>query len=150
MTRTQKSNKSLKAAILGLVLFSAALMSACGANQNILRSGSERETQANSEQSERSSFISELESMHTAGFTSVYVVRRRDGRAVDADDVRIIKQLTTDTNRRVKTDDDRAILIGANFALSNEHLAALNDRFLVEDHSPAPTPETTANANTAK
>ena len=56
--------------------------------------------------------------MRTAGFTFIYALRRKDGGIMNAEDVGVIKLQTVDTNRRVKTDDDRAVLIGTNIRCS--------------------------------
>jgi hypothetical protein len=136
----KKANREL----LGTALV-AALMVACGANESVLNSGRETPIQA-ATQEQRSAFERDLDAMRTAKFAFVYAVRRRDGKTIDPEDIRVIKQFTADANRRVKTDDDRAVLIGSNFQIPKESLAILYERFAVEDHSPMPAAE--ANANT--
>ena len=88
--------------------------------------------------------------MRTAGFTFIYSLRRRDGKPVDAEDVRAIKQLTNDTNRRIKSDEDRAVLIGSNFELPKDNLSELYGRFSVEDYSEPPPADTKTDANSNK
>ena len=121
----------------------------CGANEDVLRSGKETPLQNNAIE-EKPSFEKDLKAMSTAGFTFIYALRRRDGKTIDAEDVRVIKQLTVDTNRRVKTDDDRAVLIGSNFELPKDNLAAMYERFSVEDYSPPPVADANVNTNTGK
>lgn len=123
----------------------------CGANENILKSGNETSIQTNSTTiNEPATFANDLAAMQTAGFSFIYELRRRDEETIDSEDVRVIKQLTVDTNRRVKTDNDRAVLIGSNFELPKENLAGLNRRFLVEDHSQPPVEEAKTDANLNK
>ena len=125
------------------------IFAACGANEGVLRSGRETPLQANAVE-EKPSFEKDLGAMHTAGFTFIYALRRRDGKTIDAEDVRAIKQLTNDTNRRIKSDEDRAVLIGSNFELPKDNLSALYGRFLVEDYSEPPAADTKTDANSNK
>lgn len=124
-------------------------LTGCGANEGVLRSGKETVVRANIVD-EKPSFEKDLEAMRTAGFTFIYGLRRRDGKTIDAEDVRAIKQLTVDTNRRVRSDNDRAVLIGSNYEVSKENLDALRARFSVEDLSPAPAADANVNTNTNK
>lgn len=121
----------------------------CGANEGVLRSGNETPVQANAID-EKPQFERDLNAMHTAGFTFVYVLRRRDGKTIDSEDIRTIKELTADTNRRVKSDSDRAVLIGSNFEVPKENFSALNSRFLVEDHSKPRVSNANINSNSNK
>ncbi len=123
----------------------------CGANENILKSGNEPSVQSNATiTNEPPTFASDLAAMHTAGFTFIYELRRRDGNTIDPEDVRVIKQLTVDTNRRVKADNDKAVLIGSNFELATENLTKLKERFMVEDHSEPLPANVNVNTNTTK
>ena len=124
----------------------AALAAGCGANEGVLRSGKDTPVQVNAVE-EKPSFEKDLEAMRTAGFTFIYAIRRRDSRTIDAEDVRVIKQLTVDTNRRVKADEDRAVLIGSNFELPKDNLSGLNARFLVDDYSQPPVPNANVDTN---
>jgi hypothetical protein len=133
---------------LAILLLLFVLVS-CDANQGVLRAGRETPMRGMSPD-ERPQFAKDLDAMRTAGFTFIYELRRPDGKAIDADDIKLIKISTIDANRRVKTDDDRAVLIGSNFELSQENLAALYARFAVEDHSPAPATDMNANSTSAK
>jgi len=134
---------------MGAICLAVLLASGCGANEVVLRSGNETPIQGNAVE-DKPSFEKDLNAMHTAGFSFVYVVRRSDGKIIDAEDVRVIKELTADTNRRVKSDNDRAILIGSNFEIPSDNLAALNRRFLVEDHSKPPIEDANFNSNSNK
>lgn len=134
-----------KSAICLAVLFAAG----CGANEGVLRSGNETSIPVNAVE-DKPSLEKDLSAMHTAGFTFVYVVRRRDGQIMDSDDVRLIKELTADTNRRVKSDSDKAVLIGSNFEIPKEDFSVLKTRFLVEDNSKSPTISSNSNSNSNK
>ena len=153
-TRTQILTKMMKridrrhGLILIPICFLAAamLISACAANQAVLRSGKETPGQANSE-SEKTPIEKELEAMQTAGFEFVYILRRKDGGKIDADDRKVIKAQTVNTNRRVATDDDRAVIVGSNNQIPAENLEALYLRFSIENYSPAPAINTAGNGN---
>jgi hypothetical protein len=83
--------------------------------------------------------------MRTANFVFIYVVRRKDGGALDAEDRSVLRVETTEANRRIESADGKAVVIGANGVISPERMAALQARFVVENHSPPPA----AQANTA-
>ena len=84
--------------------------------------------------------------MRTAGFSYVYILRRKDGGPLDSDDKAIIRQTTYEANRRVAADDGRAVIIGSNYDATPENIKPLMDRFAVETVTYAPA----ANANTAQ
>lgn len=150
MKKTQQ-NKTLYA--FAALLFAVVLIAAgCGANETVLQSGGHDTPSNTIVQNEQTTFESDLEAMHTAGFDFIYALRRRDGAVLNADDVSTIKSLTAETNRRVRSDGDRAILIGSNFQLEPKNIAALDEHFSVEDYSPPPAENanTNANANSGK
>ena len=116
----------------------------CGANESILRSGRDASPQANVES--KTPFAKELEAMRTADFQFVYVLRRKDGGKIDAEDRGIIKLQTSTANRRVAADDDKAFIIGTNVPIPPQNMAAIYNRFAVENYAPPPA-NGEANAN---
>jgi hypothetical protein len=126
------------------MLFFAASMVACGANENILKSG-KATPQAVDSASSKSPVEKELDAMRTAGFQFIFVLKRKDGGKIDAEDRGIIKLRSADANRRVATDDGLAILIGTNTQLTPENMKALYDRFAVDSYS-----QPNGNSNTNK
>ncbi len=128
-----------------LFLVSFLFFAACGANEGILRSGKDASPQANVES--KTPFAKDLEAMRTADFRFVYVLRRKDGGPIDAEDRGVIKVQTAIANRRVAADDDKAFIIGSNVQIPPQNMVALFDRFAVENYSPPPEVNTNANAN---
>ena len=124
-------------------LFSLLFLTACGANDKILRSG--KETPSANAAVTRSALEDDLTSMRNADFRYVFVIRRKDGGPIDAEDRSVIKVNTMEANRRISSDSDRAFIIGTNNPLPPEKLSALYARFAIEDHSPPP--EINANTN---
>ena len=110
-------------------------LTACGANDKILQSGKET---PNTNATPRAAIDDDLTAMRNADFRFVFVLRRKDGGAIDAEDRAVIKANTSEANRRVSSDNDKAFVIGTNTALPPEKLAALYQRFAVENHSPQP------------
>lgn len=125
------------------------LACSCGANESILKSGKETPVQANVEGA-KSAIASDLEAMRTAGFTFIYVLRRKDGVRIDAEDRSVIKLQTTDANRRVAADEGRAVIIGTNYQIAATNMAVIYDRFAVENYSSAPSATANANSNVNK
>jgi hypothetical protein len=123
---------------------------ACGSNENVLRSGLEASINSNAVTAQES-FDSDLEAMKTAGFSFIYIVRRKDGNKIGSDDASVIKGQTVNTNRRVKSDEDRAVIIGSNAQLTPDNLNALQSRFQVETIiTETPVANTTQEANSNK
>ena len=85
--------------------------------------------------------------MRTADFSFVYVLRRKDGGKIDAEDRSVIRGQTAEANRRMSSDDDKAFIIGSNNQIPPTNMMALYKRFAVEDYSPAPVANTNTNAN---
>ncbi|MGE3465331.1 MAG: hypothetical protein AB7J13_00220 [Pyrinomonadaceae bacterium] len=135
--------KSVKfVACLSLVSLSLS----CGANEQILKSGTETPAPTTAV-STKPPFERELDEIETASFTFLYVLRRKDGRTFDAADRQVIRLNTADVNRRISADNDRAFIIGSNYAIPPENLAALANHFAIEDRSPPPAPANNSNSN---
>jgi hypothetical protein len=132
-----------------LVIWAAIVLSACGANEGLLKAGKENSIAVNA-QPPRTQFEADMDAMKTAGFIFVYVLRRKDGAPMDAQDRSLIKAQTVDTNRRVATDNDHAFIVGSNFELGAPNISALSERFLVDTHFDPAQANTNANANSAK
>jgi len=125
------------------------IASACGGNESILKSGKEPTPQANAD-SGKTTFEKDLDAVRTADFSFVYVLRRKDGGVIDAEDKSVIRLQTAQANRRVAADDGRAFIIGSNFPLPPQNIAAIYGRFAVENYSPVPTPIANENGNANK
>ncbi len=69
-------------------------------------------------------------------YTWIFVLRRRDGKAIDGDDSKFIRANTpTETNQRLVSDEGRAVIMGTNFRFYPGQYDALNKRFEVQDLS---------------
>jgi hypothetical protein len=133
-----------------IILFVACLLlTACGANESVLKSGKETPAPANS-QTAKSSYEQDLDSMKTADFRFVYVLRRKDGGSIDAEDRGVIKVNTVEANRRISSDNGKAFLIGTNTLIPPEKMTALYQRFAIEDLSPPVDPSVNGNSNASK
>jgi len=120
---------------LAAVLVFSAL--GCGANNSVLQSG-KMTPNANSQPS-KTAFESELDQVRDAKFNFIYVLRRKDGGEIDAEDRGVIRLQTVDMNRRVSADEGRAFIIGSNFQLPPANLIEIYKRFSLEDYSPSVT-----------
>jgi hypothetical protein len=92
----------------------------------------------------RASLESEIRDME--GFTTVYVLKRKDGGVFTKEDRKyLVDNSPPETNRRVSTDGEKAFVLGSNYLFPPENLEALRKRFIVEDHSkPEEAPQTNA------
>ncbi|MFT3743873.1 MAG: hypothetical protein QM785_06210 [Pyrinomonadaceae bacterium] len=124
--------------IKALILAVSVIAFGCGANDNILRSGKDNTSGRPNSTPFRTSFETDLEAMRTAGFSFIYVLRRKDGGVIDPEDKSVIRVQTTQANRRVSADDGKAIIIGSNFQIAPHNMAAIYQRFAVDNYSPAP------------
>ena len=143
-----KRKSKRRAGILSIIV-SAAFAIGCGANETVLRSGRETPTPSNAV-NEQTAFVQDLNAMRTAGFTYVYVLRRKDNGTMDADDLGVIKLQTAETNRRIKSDKDRAVIIGTNNPVPADNLTVIYQRFAVEDYSEPPSADGNMNTNSVK
>jgi len=132
-----------------LVLLLTSLVTSCGANEGILRSGKETQNASNSAPA-RSSIDIDIDEMRTANFKLIYVLRRKDGGAIDAEDRAVIKAQTDGVNRRIGSDNGKAFVVGSNAALPPDRLAAIYDRFAVENYSLPDAAATPDNSNVSK
>ncbi len=137
---------SIKITVFTLSLATALAITGCGPNPSILESGNRNTTPAENVSIEKSSMEQDLEAMRTADFSVIFVMRRRDGGAFDAEDRALVRKNTSQANRRVAADEGRVVIVGSNFPIAPENMKALEGRFLIEDHSPPPA-NTNANAN---
>ena len=81
----------------------------------------------------------DLKAMQDAQFIFVYVLRRKDGAPLDADDRRYAGQtIPPEMNRRVVSDQGKAIVVGSNFVMPPEIQKVLAERFAFEYRSPQP------------
>ncbi|MBP9108756.1 MAG: hypothetical protein KBF83_04285 [Pyrinomonadaceae bacterium] len=130
-----------------LIAITCILASACGPDDRILKSGRETPAPSNVEAS-KPTFEKELDEIKSAGFTFVYVLRRKDGQKLDAEDRGVIRLQTADMNRRITADEDKAVIIGSNYQLPSKNMMTILDRFAVENHSlPVPAVDANSNAN---
>ena len=143
-----RSDATSKARCCGLIclLVLSMLAGGCGANRGLLQGS----TNASNAPTPKSQFEQDMDGMHAAGFAYIFVLRRKDGGKMDAEDRGFIKQQTVDTKRRVSTDDDKAFLIGSNTELPPQNVAALYSRFAVASYSAPPEPNTNSTANSNK
>ena len=127
-----------------ILLFIAAVGFAlgCGPNQSILESANRNTAPAANTSIEKSSMEQDLDAMRNADFRVVFVLRRKDGAEFDSEDRAVVRQNTTQANRRVSADGGRAVIVGSNFPLDPKGMELLKQRFNFEDHSP-----TTVNSN---
>lgn len=133
----------------GLVLLSL-LLAGCSANPTIMSSGKEP-TPSNAVRP-IDVFESDLESMRTANFDFIFVIRRKDGEKLDAEDKKFIRNHSPAVaNRIILSDDDKALIAGSNFPFPPDKLKPLQDRFDFQDFSKpvnaAPPKNENANMN---
>ncbi|MEQ1643314.1 MAG: hypothetical protein ABL959_07740 [Pyrinomonadaceae bacterium] len=130
-----------------LIAITCVLASACGPDDRILKSGKETPAPSTVEAS-KPTFEKELDDIKSAGFTFVYVLRRKDGQKMDSEDRSVIRLQTADMNRRVTADEDKAVIIGSNYQIPPKNMFVLFDRFAVENYSlSVPAVDANSNAN---
>ena len=84
----------------------------------------------------KSDFERKLATVRRGQYVKIYVVRRKDGEPLQADDKAYLRANTPmETGMWVLTDDGRTAIAGANFEFEQKHLGALDKRFTVEDYT---------------
>ena len=136
-----------------VLLLVVGFLSACGPNETILKSNPPTPTPAANATTYTSNDTvdKEVESMRNANFNYIFVLRRKDGGKMDADDKAFVRGVTGGFNRRTLSDDEKAVIVGSNPKVPNDTLELIKSRFQVEDFS-KPASEiandnTSANAN---
>lgn len=144
----EKGRRGEYAIVSMVVIVLTVLSLACGPNPNILNSGKETPAPVTGERPV-SSFEKDLESMRTANFEYVFVLRRKDGGKLDTEDKTFIRQNTpAEINRIFVSDEGKAVMAGSHFPFPPEPLKLLQARFNIEDLSTLANPaQTNANAN---
>jgi hypothetical protein len=149
-------NRAVNIFSFGLFLFVFGIfVSACQPNAAILNSSANVPPPIPSNQTEKAidSFEKDLETMRTANFDFIYVYRRKDGGKIDGEDSKFFRANSPfEVNRRILSDEEKAIIVGTNTKFTPEQIKKLQERFNVEDFSKpvadtAPQPAQNANAN---
>jgi hypothetical protein len=142
----------IKTTVMVAVL--AVVACSCAPNQRIVESNGQwvnTDTNRTAATPVPSSLEKEIESMRTADFIFIYVIKRKDGAALDAEDKKFAGAVIPgEMNRRTVADEGKAILIGSNFRMPEESQKLIVDRFTFEDLSrevPSATSNANANAN---
>ncbi|HMO80901.1 MAG TPA: hypothetical protein PKD24_08920 [Pyrinomonadaceae bacterium] len=126
----------LRTAILVPLILVLLAASGCGPNPRIMNSVEEKSGEPRAERPKLSPFEADVESMRTADFTYVFVLRRKDGEEMTAEDRSFVNANTpVETNRRKVSDEGRAIILGSNFEFEEKVLAELKARFDLTDLS---------------
>ena len=140
--------KMVKPLKITSILLLALTTLACGPNQTILNSASETPPPPSNIQPAEGNFESDILAMRNADFNYIYAFRRKDGRAMDADDKRFVNSNTpSETNRRRVSTDGKVIILGSNYRFPPEMLKNLTDRFIFEDYSKPDSEIMQANTN---
>lgn len=115
------------------------LLAACTPNQRIMDDSASRSVppvETGTPASALSDLGTDLNALRDAQFLFVYVLRRKDGAPLDADDKRYAGQvIPREMNRRVVSDAGRAVLIGSNFRMPPDVQKVLAERFAFEGGS---------------
>ncbi len=77
-------------------------------------------------------FESDLRTMETANLKNIFVVRRTDGGAFNAEDRKYLRENLPTTNRVIMSDEGRAFIVGSNYKFPAENVVVLRLRFKVE------------------
>lgn len=120
-----------------IVVSAAAMISGCGANEGVLKSGRLRSDNSASSTPHPSSFDQDLKDMRDTQYPYIYVLRRMDGAPLDAEDKSFIRT-QVQANRRVVSDEERAVIIGSNAAVLPDTMMAVYGRFAVDNYSQEP------------
>ena len=154
----EKENRTGKKRFVAvfLLIIGGLFSVACQPNAAILESSKNATAARANSQAEPAvrSFDRDLETMRTANFDFIYVMRRKDGAPLDGDDKRYVKlNSPVETNRFILSDEEKAVIAGSKYKFAEQNLMALRDRFNIEDFSKPqpdaqpPSPAAAENAN---
>lgn len=123
------------------VLSLAILGPSCGPNQRILESANANKSAGsepiavNASAPPVTSFEQDLNSMRTADFKFIVVIRRKDRQPLEAADKALIAKEGSQANRRRLSDEGKAVIIGSNFPFLTGTFDGLRARFNLENYS---------------
>jgi hypothetical protein len=84
----------------------------------------------------KSDFERSLDTVRRGQYVKIYVIRRKDGEALQPDDKAYLRASTPmETGMWIVTEDNRTAIAGAGFEFEPKHLDALSKRFTVEDYT---------------
>jgi hypothetical protein len=84
----------------------------------------------------KSDFERSIDTVKRGQYVKIYVIRRKDGEPLLADDKMFLRTNTPmETGMWIVTEDNRTAIAGAGFEFEPKHLDALNKRFTVEDYT---------------
>lgn len=128
------------------------MIAACSPNPRIVNSSAERDEEiarSTNVQPAVSTFEADLEAMRIANYPFIYVLRRKDGGVLDADDRKLLGQnIPSEVDRRKLTDGDRAVMVGSKHRIPDDRLKLLRDRFDFQDLSASQSGIMNSNSNT--
>ena len=145
----RKRGENIQTFGISFLLVCVSFISACKPNPAILNSQKNSQTQSvNSIERPINSFERDLETMRTANFDFIFVLRRKDGGKMNDEDRRYIKTNSpAETNRFIVSDEEKAVIAGSKFKFAPENLKILSERFAVEDFSKPVVDAPPQNAN---
>lgn len=127
---------------LGVLSLAAVVLCSCAPNQRIVESNgqwSNAEANRTAATPVQKTIEQEIESMRTADFIFIYVIRRKDGAQLDPGDKQFASSVIPgQMNRRTVSTDGTAILIGSNFRMPQDERKLIDERFALEDLSRDP------------
>jgi hypothetical protein len=84
----------------------------------------------------KSDFERSIDTVRRGQYVKIYVIRRKDGEALQPDDKAYLRANTPmETGMWIVTEDNRTAIAGAGFEFEPKHLDALGKRFTVEDYT---------------
>lgn len=130
----ESPSMKVRTTLLGLVFL--LVSGACTPNRRIVESTQTPAPNVVNASPVVSSFEDDLQAMRNADFKFILVFRRKDGAAMDRDDRAFVNANTPpDANRKMLSDDGKAIIIGSNFPFFPGTVVSLTERFVMEDYS---------------
>lgn len=122
-----------------VVLLVGLLCSACGGGTqspaNSTSSASPQPTAAAPSSSPQTEFEKDMQFIRNGGYTYVYVLSRKDGKALDPTDSAFLRTNAPQVVDWARTEGGKKVIAGTNFNLEEGNLAALRKRYNVEDYS---------------
>jgi hypothetical protein len=132
---------------LGVLLLAVTLVCSCSPNQRIAESNAQlTNAEANRVAATpgQRSLDQDIEAMRTADFIFIYVIKRKDGGPLDAEDRQFASSMIPgQMNRRTVSTDGKAIIVGSNFRMPEAERKLIEERFALEDLSRDPEDQNT-------
>ncbi|HXD32164.1 MAG TPA: hypothetical protein VN643_13660 [Pyrinomonadaceae bacterium] len=135
MTITLTNKRRFRIVLALTALAGLVLLSACHRGESGTTATGEGSSTPKAAPSPQTQFEKDLQEVRNSSFQHVWLISRKDGKALDSKDSNFLRTNAPQVIDWVTTDDGRKVFAGTNFDLELAGLNLIKKRFVVEDYT---------------